>query len=248
MAFQQIPFQSNNICAMPEWQRNAILSGQVKTDSGTMANARNWQFMNAAGYKQAATVNDIPAGSTTFALTSASRQTQVPASYGKDSLGTMTVPGTVQNWYKPPEQPAAPSNPAAPAAPAAPAPEERVDTICTNAPSPNKPVTDFGSSGSGAFGDKPRDDDEGYLDNYLSRENSDYKQWWSDRAEQNEQNKANSSDWDRYFRDEYKKSEPLATVAKDHEAKDKRWRMAGGGDFLTGINGFLGNYSKADSA
>lgn len=168
---------------------------------------------------------------------------------GVKPFGSGPSGGITSNWrfdgVKPAAQPqAAP----APAPPAAPAPEQRVDTIGANAPSPNKPKTDFGGSGSGAFGDKPRDDDEGYLDSYLNRENSDYKQWWADRAPQNAENQANSSDWSRYFRDEYKKGEPNPTFAKDHETKSKRWRMAGGGDFLTGINGFLGNYSKADSA
>jgi hypothetical protein len=233
MAFQQIPFRSDNIGAMPEWQRNAILSGQIKTDPGTLANARNWQFMNAAGYKQATTVNDIPAGSTTFALTSAPRTTQVPASYGKDSRGTMTAPGVVQNWYKPPQPQAAAAAPAAPAA-AAPAAQSSSPTQGGANSSSNGGVTN-GSERPFSFNDYVKGTSSSVDVAEKPEEETNYDRWLANRNSQTNHPPTNDSGGPRY---EYG---DLKTPWAHNRRVPNRSRKAADGDFQSALT-TLTNY------
>jgi hypothetical protein len=67
MAFQQQVFNPYNVSKMSPHYTQAIASGQAKTDPFTQAQVQYHTFMTAAGYKQAETPNDIPAGSQIWA-------------------------------------------------------------------------------------------------------------------------------------------------------------------------------------
>jgi len=160
---------------------------------------------------------------------------------GGPNIGNATRSGTTGIWKKTPPAPA-PAAPA-PAPVAAPPPPPKPSGTPTG-----PTVSDDEAAGRpgpwSLQGGKKEDvvETKGFLDTQLERTDTDYDQWLAKQPSGG--SSESNSDWDRYFKDEYTSGRPLLTRAGDHNKGGRR--MAGGGDFLSDLNGIagLGNPSR----
>ena len=245
MSFQQtVLWDGKNVASMDPRLKQAILNGSVADKGGqTLAAIKNYDAMTAAGYEQAQTPAQIPAGASSFVQYN-------PGTPGKQQLGRDgsatgmvkgATPASVTNWFKKPEAPT----------PAPPPPPPAVAPVASSSSggvgeTESGPLTFFG--GKEEAGGDSDSSSSGSLNNYLAS-SGDYEKWVARQGSQSSENQdRDSSDmgWDRYFKDP---GRPLPTHAKSSDSdsgkKSTLARMAGNGDFLDGLNGLASYSSRA---
>jgi hypothetical protein len=201
--------------------------------------------MQDQGWTRYRDPSELPAGATTHRV---DKEQDITYTAGdNEQFGTRTWTG---NYYK-----AAPPPAAAPAPAPAPAPAAAPAATYT-APAATPVSASSPQAGPQAVEGAYQFDTvktEGDLDKYLAKE-TDYDDWLSKLVKPKEEDKddddggsattetAKGPAWRRYF-DESVTSGPLQTWAKDGQQK-RTTRMAGSGDFTSGLNGIISNYSS----